>query len=134
MTVTYNHDRSRDARHKRYNELAAKQCDLPMRPDLLILMLPFPPFGYTMDSRETTPPKRHKQMTEFHVRLTSTTDCLESTILYRFSGSTAEQDAHKAAVEFCGHYYNGVRASAIYLRTAKPFENAKIEITCAQTF
>lgn len=26
MTVTYNHDRSLDARHKRYNELCAKQC------------------------------------------------------------------------------------------------------------
>ena len=26
MTVTYNHDRSIDARHKRYTELCAKRC------------------------------------------------------------------------------------------------------------
>lgn len=26
MTLTYNHNRSLDARHKRYNELCAKQC------------------------------------------------------------------------------------------------------------
>lgn len=26
MTITYNHNRSLDTRHKRYNELCAKQC------------------------------------------------------------------------------------------------------------
>jgi hypothetical protein len=72
-------------------------------------------------------------MIEYAVRLRNTAQPWESSVLFYFVGSTAERDAHRAAVEFCGGHFTGVRAAARFLRTAKPFENATVDITCAQT-
>ena len=53
--------------------------------------------------------------------------------MYRFTGSTAERDAHRAAVEFCGGTFTGISAAHKFLTTAKPFANGTVDITCAQT-
>ena len=73
-------------------------------------------------------------MTEFAVRLRNTAQPWESSVLFYFAGSTAERDAMRAAVEFCGGHFTGIRAAAKFLRTAKPFENATVDVTCSQTF
>jgi len=72
-------------------------------------------------------------MTEFHVNLRNTAQPWERSILFRFIGSTAERDAYRAAVEFCGGTFTGISAAAKFLATAKPFGNATVDITCAQT-
>lgn len=72
-------------------------------------------------------------MTEFHVNLRNTAQPWERSILFRFVGSTAERDAHRAAVEFCGGTFTGISAAHKFLAAAKPFDNATVDITCAQT-
>ena len=74
-------------------------------------------------------------MTEFHVNLRNTAQPWERSILYRFSGSTAERDAHRAAVEFCGGPSDcSISEASKFLKTAKPFSNATVDVTCAQTW
>jgi len=74
-------------------------------------------------------------MTEFHVNLRNTAQPWERSILFRFTGSTAERDAYRAAVDFCGGPADCSITEAVkYLATAKPFDNATVDITCAQTF
>lgn len=71
-------------------------------------------------------------MTEFHVNLRNTAQPWERSILYRFTGSTAEKDAYRAAVEFCGGPTDCSITEAVkFLTTAKPFDNATVDITCA---
>lgn len=72
-------------------------------------------------------------MTEFHVNLRNVAQPWERSILFRFVGSTAERDAYRAAVEFCGGTFTGISQAYKFLKTAKPFENATVDITCAQT-
>lgn len=74
-------------------------------------------------------------MSEFHVHLRNADQPWESSILARFSGSTAERDSLRYAVEFCGGPANCSISEAVkFLRTAKPFENATVDVTMAQTF
>lgn len=73
-------------------------------------------------------------MTEFHVNLRNTAQPWERSILFYFVGSTAERDAYRAAVEFCGGTFNGISAAHKFLAVAKPFENATVDVTCSQTF
>jgi len=74
-------------------------------------------------------------MTEFHVNLRNAVDTWERSILARFTGSTAERDAYRYAVEFCGGPSDCSITEAVkFLATYKPFDNATVDITCAQTF
>jgi len=74
-------------------------------------------------------------MTEFHVNLRNSNQPWERSILYRFTGSTAELNAYRAAVQFCGGPADCSQTEARkYLATAKPFDNATVDITCTQTF
>lgn len=73
-------------------------------------------------------------MTEYHVNLRNTAQPWERSILFRFTGSKAELNAYRAAVEFCGGPTDCSQTEARkYLSTAKPFDNASVDITCAQT-
>ena len=72
-------------------------------------------------------------MTEFHVNLRNTAKPWERSILFCFAGSTAERDAHRAAVEFCGGTFTGISAAYKFLAAAKPFDNATVDVTCSQT-
>jgi len=73
-------------------------------------------------------------MTEFAVRLRNTAQPWESSVLFYFRGSTAERDAYRAAVEFCGGTFTGITAAFKFLQAAKPFDNATVDVTCSQTF
>lgn len=73
-------------------------------------------------------------MTEFHVNLRNAAQPWERSILFRFVGSTAERDALRSAVEFCGGTYTGMSQAVKFLKSAKPFENATVDVTCAQTW
>ena len=74
-------------------------------------------------------------MTETHVNLRNDSQPWERSILARFTGSTAERDAYRYAVEFCGGPANcSITEAAKFLKTTKPFENATVDITCAQTW
>tara|TARA_Y100000289_G_scaffold14942_1_gene14102 strand:+ start:6298 stop:6567 length:270 start_codon:yes stop_codon:yes gene_type:complete len=80
------------------------------------------------------PPTTLRQMTEFHVNLRNADQPWERSILARFVGSTAERDSYRYAVEFCGGPANCSISEAVkFLEAAKPFENATVDITCAQT-
>ena len=74
-------------------------------------------------------------MTEFHVNLRNADQPWERSILERFSGSTAEQDSYRFAVEFCGGPADCSITEAVkFLAEAKPFVNATVDVTCTQTF
>ena len=72
-------------------------------------------------------------MTEFAVNLRNADQPWERSVLFYFQGSTAERDAYRAAVEFCGGTFTGISSAFKFLQDAKPFENATVDVTCSQT-
>ena len=90
--------------------------------------------AYIEGVREGSLPQPLKPMTEFHVNLRNVDQPWERSILARFSGSAAERDSYRYAVEFCGGPADCSISEAVkFLKAAKPFENAIVDITCAQT-